>query len=269
MATCLSCGEANPDRARFCLACGAPLEVAVAPREMRKTVTLVFTDVIDSTPLGERLDAETYRRVISRYFIEVSRVLEQHGGTVEKFIGDAVMAAFGIPVLHEDDALRALRAAQELRDGLADLNDELEHAYGTRLELRIGVNTGEVVTGTEERIATGDAVNVAARLEQSARAGEILVGEATLRLVRDAVEVEPVAPVPAKGKAEPVRAARLLAVYSWGSMPPGGCPTAWPTSTWPAVAYHPTSDIGGERSCPGSMAPPTRRPCGSASISAS
>ena len=125
MAACPRCGEANPDHARFCLACGAPLEEPVAPREMRKTVTVVFSDVIDSTPLGEALDAETYRRMLSRYFIEVSRVLEHHGGTVEKFIGDAVMAVFGIPVVHEDDALRAVRAVTELREALHALNEEL------------------------------------------------------------------------------------------------------------------------------------------------
>ena len=119
MAVCLRCGEANPVHARFCLACGAPLEEPAPPREMRKTVTIVFTDLIDSTPLGENSTPETYRRVISRYFIEVSRVLEHHGGTVEKFIGDAVMAAFGIPVVHEDDALRAVRAAGEMREALA------------------------------------------------------------------------------------------------------------------------------------------------------
>ena len=104
-----------------------------------------------------------------------------HGGTVEKFIGDAVMAVFGVPTVHEDDALRALRAAAELRDSLASLNDELERDYGVSLQLRTGVNTGEVVTGTEERLATGDAVNVAARLEQAAQPGEILIGEQTLR----------------------------------------------------------------------------------------
>ena len=147
MAACPRCGEANPAHARFCLACGAPLEGRAASREMRKTVTVVFTDVIDSTPLGERFDAETYRRVISRYFIEVSRVLEHHGGTVEKFIGDAVMAAFGIPVVHEDDALRAVRAAGEMREALAALNQELHAEYGIELGTRTGINTGEVVAG--------------------------------------------------------------------------------------------------------------------------
>src|SRR5438876_669231 len=147
MAACPSCGEANPARARFCLACGTPLTESAVAREMRKTVTIVFTDLTDSTPLGEQLDAETYRRVLSRYFIEVSRVLERHGGTVEKFIGDAVMAVFGIPELHEDDALRAVRAATELREALARLNDELGQELGVHIGIRVGLNTGEVVAG--------------------------------------------------------------------------------------------------------------------------
>src|SRR4029078_13745113 len=117
--------------------CRSPLGSSVA-REMRKTVTIVFTDVIDSTPLGERLDAETYRHVISRYFIEVSRGLEHHGGTVEKFIGDAVMAAVGIPILHEDDALRAVRAAAELREALAQRTQARQAQYGGELGMRTG-----------------------------------------------------------------------------------------------------------------------------------
>jgi class 3 adenylate cyclase/tetratricopeptide (TPR) repeat protein len=211
---CSSCGATNREGARFCDSCGAPLAEAAPVREVRKTVTVFFCDVSGSTALGEQIDPESLRHVMARYFETTKTILERHGGTVEKFIGDAVMAVFGVPTVHEDDALRALRAAEELRDGLAGLNDELEQAYGTRLELRIGVNTGEVVTGTEERIATGDAVNVAARLEQAAPPGEVLVGEETFRLVRDAVEVEPVEPVAAKGKAEPVRAYRLVAVKS-------------------------------------------------------
>src|SRR5215211_2387495 len=198
---CSACGAANRESARFCDSCGAPLSEAPA-REIRKTVTVFFSDVSGSTALGERIDPESLRHVMARYFETARAILERHG--------DAVMAVFGVPTVHEDDALRALRAAEELRESLAGLNDELEQSYGTRLELRIGVNTGEVVTGTEERIATGDAVNVAARLEQAARPGEILVGEETLRLARDAVDVEPVEPVPAKGKAEPVRASRLV-----------------------------------------------------------
>jgi class 3 adenylate cyclase/tetratricopeptide (TPR) repeat protein len=211
MVACSSCGAENREGARFCDACGASLATPAPVREVRKTVTVFFCDVSGSTALGERIDPESLRRVMARYFETAKAILERHGGTVEKFIGDAVMAVFGVPTVHEDDALRALRAAEELRDGLAELNDELEQSYGTRLELRIGVNTGEVVTGTEERIATGDAVNVAARLEQAAPPGEVLLGEETLRLVRGAVEVEPVDPIAAKGKAEPLQAFRLVA----------------------------------------------------------
>jgi class 3 adenylate cyclase/tetratricopeptide (TPR) repeat protein len=217
MAACTNCGEANPDHARFCLACGAPLEGPVAPREMRKTVTVVFSDLIDSTPLGESLDVETYRRMLSRYFIEVSRVLEHHGGTVEKFIGDAVMAVFGIPVVHEDDALRAVRAATELRESLHTLNEQFEAEYGMGIRVRTGINTGEVIAGDPsegQAFATGDAVAVAQRLEAAASAGEILIGDPTLRLVREAVLVEPLEPLELKGKSQPVRAWRLLGVLS-------------------------------------------------------
>ena len=175
-------------------------------------MTVLFSDVTGSTALGERLDPESLRAVLARYFDLARLIVERHGGAVEKFIGDAVMAVFGIPVLHEDDALRAVRAASELRDGLIDLNEGLRNDYGTTLELRIGVNTGEVVTGTEERLATGDAVNVTARLEQAARPGEILLGAETRVLVGDAVVVEPVEPLVLKGKSEPLPAYRLVSV---------------------------------------------------------
>jgi class 3 adenylate cyclase/tetratricopeptide (TPR) repeat protein len=209
--TCPSCGGENAEGARFCNACGASL-TPLAAREVRKTVTVLFADVTGSTALGERLDPESFRRVMARYFDVARTCLERHGGTVEKFIGDAVMAVFGVPTVHEDDALRAVLAAAELRDELGSLNDELEHDYGVALQLRTGVNTGEVVTGTEERLAIGDAVNVAARLEQSAQPGEILIGEQTLRLARGAIEVMPVAPLSLKGKTEALPAYRLLHV---------------------------------------------------------
>jgi class 3 adenylate cyclase/tetratricopeptide (TPR) repeat protein len=173
---------------------------------------MLFTDVTGSTSLGERLDPESLRGVMGRYFDTARSVVDRHGGTVEKFIGDAVMAVFGVPVVHEDDALRAVRAAVELNERLTALDDELEELYGVRLELRTGVYTGEVAVGAGEVFATGDAVNVAARLEQAAAPGEILIGEPTRRLVRDAVEVEAVAPLELKGKSEPVPAWRLLAV---------------------------------------------------------
>jgi class 3 adenylate cyclase/tetratricopeptide (TPR) repeat protein len=201
MRRCPDCGSENSAEARFCSACAAALEeVGSETAEVRKTVTVLFADVTGSTALGERLDPEAARKVMARYFEAARSILERHGGTVEKFIGDAVMAVFGVPQLHEDDALRAVRAAAELRDGVADF------------QLRIGVNTGEVVAGGGETLVTGDAVNVAARLEQAAQPGEVLIGETTLALTRDAVEVEAVEPITAKGKAEPVPGHRLMRV---------------------------------------------------------
>jgi class 3 adenylate cyclase/tetratricopeptide (TPR) repeat protein len=168
----------------------------------RKTVTVLFCDVTGSTALGESIDPEALRAMLARYFKRMKAIVESHGGTVEKFIGDAVMAVFGVPTAHEDDALRAVRAAAEMRDALPELG----------IQARIGVNTGMVVTGTEERLATGDAVNIAARLEQAAKPGDVLLGDPTLALVREAVEIEQVEPLELKGKAEPVPAHRLLRV---------------------------------------------------------
>jgi len=172
----------------------------------------MFCDVVESTALGERLDPEAVRRVMSLYFDEMRRAVERHGGTVEKFIGDAVMAVFGVPKLHEDDALRAVRAAQEMSAAIHDLNEEVGAAWGVSIAARIGVNTGEVVTSeahADQRLVTGDAVNVAARLEQHAAPGEILLGETTYRLVRDAVVADLVVPIAAKGKSVPLTAWRL------------------------------------------------------------
>ncbi|HEX9381176.1 MAG TPA: adenylate/guanylate cyclase domain-containing protein [Gaiellaceae bacterium] len=186
----------------------------------RRTVTVLFADVAGSTPLGERLDPESLREVMSRYFERMGAVLERHGGTVEKFIGDAVMAVFGMPELHEDDALRAVRAATELRQALAGLNDELERELGVRIGIRVGVNTGEVVAGDGtggQLLVTGDPVNVAKRLEEAARTGEILVGEATRRLVENAAVLEPRDELTVKGKAEPVVAWNVLAVIEGAS----------------------------------------------------
>jgi len=182
-------------------------------RETRKTVTVVFVDVTGSTALGERLDPERVRRLMRDYFNATREVLERHGGTVEKFIGDAVMAVFGVPVVHEDDALRAVRAALEMRDRVRVLNEQLEVEHGETIEIRTGVNTGEVVaeeTADPQSFVVGDAINVAARLEQAADPGEILLGSATYRLVRDAVRVEEVEPKELKGKSAPVSAYRLL-----------------------------------------------------------
>jgi class 3 adenylate cyclase/predicted ATPase len=178
----------------------------------RKIVTIVFSDVSGSTRLGEELDAEALRQVMERYFEEMRSILERHGGTVEKFIGDAVMAAFGIPVAHEDDALRAVRAAADMRGRLAVLNEEWAGERGVTLAVRTGVNTGEVVVGDPAEghfYASGDAVNVAARLEQAAEPGEILLGETTYRLVRDAVAVDALGSLALKGKSDAVGAYRL------------------------------------------------------------
>ncbi|MGH3115784.1 MAG: ATP-binding protein [Gaiellales bacterium] len=217
MTACPRCGEGNPDRARFCLACGTPLTERPTSGEARKTVTVLFADVKDSTPLGERLDPEAARGVMNRFFAEIRTVIERHGGTVEKFIGDAVMAVFGTPTVHEDDPLRAVRAATEMRTALAELNAELEEQWGIHLSIRTGINTGKVVAGdpaTGSTFVTGDAVNLGSRLEHAAGPGEILVGDSTYRLVRDAVLVEPVEPLEVKGKADPVTAWRVLGVVS-------------------------------------------------------
>jgi class 3 adenylate cyclase/tetratricopeptide (TPR) repeat protein len=176
-----------------------------ATPEQRKVVTILFCDVVGSTALGESTDPEALRGRMSRYFEDLRRIIERHGGTVEKFVGDAVMAVFGIPTAREDDALRAARAAAEMRTAIS----------GHGLEARIGVNTGEVVAGGEgETLVTGDAVNVAARLEEAASAGDVVIGARTRMLVRDAVRVEPMEPLQLKGKSEPVEAYRLLEVIS-------------------------------------------------------
>ena len=187
---------------RFCNGCGGQLGAPAEGQRQRKTVTVVFCDVVGSTALGESRDPEALELLLARYFERMKALVERHGGTVEKFIGDAVVAVFGVPVVHEDDALRALRAAVEMRAALPDLG----------VEARIGVNTGEVVTGGQETLVTGDAVNVAARLQQAAAAGEILIGSETLALAGDAVSVEELAPLELKGKAAPVAAYRLLTV---------------------------------------------------------
>jgi class 3 adenylate cyclase/tetratricopeptide (TPR) repeat protein len=198
--TCAVCGYEAAGPFKFCPECGA--QTGLQGREQRKVVTVLFCDVAGSTALGESLDAEALRTLLARYFVRMKSIVERHGGVVEKFIGDAVMAVFGLPAVHEDDAVRALQAAAEMQLALPELG----------IEGRIGVCSGEVVTGTEERLATGDVVNVAARLQQAAQAGETLLGETTLRLARDAVEVDPVEPLPLKGKREPVPAWRLVAV---------------------------------------------------------
>jgi class 3 adenylate cyclase/tetratricopeptide (TPR) repeat protein len=213
LVVCANCGKENPGESRFCNSCGAALgPTAVPTGESRKVVTVLFIDATSSTALGEQLDPESLRAVMTRYFDVMREVIEYHGGSVEKFIGDAVMAVFGVPTVHEDDALRACRAALEIHDRLAALDAEVRSERGASVEWRMGINTGEVVAGdpgTGQRIVTGDSVNVAARLEAAAEPGQILLGADTYELVRGAVVADAVKPLTLKGKAEPVSAWRL------------------------------------------------------------
>ena len=202
MLTCTSCGRENPDGASFCNACGAPLAAeAPAPREERKVVTVLFADLVGFTAQAERLDPEEVRGLLQPYHARLRSVLERHGGTVEMFIGDAVMALFGAPVAHEDDPERALRAALAIRDGLAEEG---------RLEVRIGITTGEALVALGARpeagegVASGDVVNTAARLQAAAPVGGILVDETTYRATERAFGFRDATPVVAKGKADPV-----------------------------------------------------------------
>jgi class 3 adenylate cyclase/tetratricopeptide (TPR) repeat protein len=237
---CPSCGEENPGKFRLCGYCGTPLAPGdgqpgpappVAPqlpaREIRKTVTLVFTDIKDSTALTGSIDAEAMNEIKARYFSSMGARIREHGGEVEKNIGDAIMAVFGRIRAHEDDALRAVRAAYEMQTVLAEINEEFERSYGVRITNRTGVNTGEIVANTDPRadqnLATGDAVNVAARLEQNAPAGEVLIGEITYDLVRHHVDVERLELV-LKGKPDPVPAYRLLGVHDMVVPAPAGRP---------------------------------------------
>jgi class 3 adenylate cyclase len=208
MAICDRCGTDSPSGFRFCGTCGAALPEATQTPDARKVVTALFCDIAGSTALGEDLDPELLHNVLSRYFEAISATIERHGGTVQKFAGDAVLAVFGIPRVHEDDALRAVRAADEINERVPQVADEI----GVALRFRTGLNTGLVLTDEGRTLAMGDAVNVAARLEQAAQPGEILLGPETLRLVRDAVEVEPLEPLTLKGKSDPVPAFRLLRV---------------------------------------------------------
>lgn len=213
MRICHVCGEEVPEQYGFCITCGASTATASA-RDSRKTVTIVFANPKPHTDSGQPLDPNAFTDVMTRYFEVMKTALQRHGGTVEKFIGDAVMAVFGLPVRHEDDALRAVRAAADMQAALPALNEAFGERYGVRLLNHIGVNTGEVIaTGdasSGQRLVTGDTVNTAARLEQAAGAAEIILGELTHRLTRDQIEVEVIPPLILKGKAEPVSAYRFV-----------------------------------------------------------
>jgi predicted ATPase/class 3 adenylate cyclase len=201
MPACPQCGEENPDRARFCLACGAPLAAPAPTREERKRVTVLFADLVGFTSRAEQLDPEEVRALQAPYWARVKAELERYGGTVEKFIGDAVMALFGAPVAHEDDPERAVRAALSIRDKIAQDDG---------LHVRIAVTTGEALVALGARpaegegMASGDVVNTASRLQGAAPTNGILVDETTYRATAPAIEYREADPVLAKGKAEPV-----------------------------------------------------------------
>lgn len=212
-ALCPACGaEARPGD-QFCAACGHRLGPEPAKEEERKLVTLLFADLTGSTTLGERLDPERLRALLADYFGEMAAVIESWGGTVDQFVGDAIVAVFGIPAMHEDDAERALMAALDMHARLGEINPHLAQRHGVELAMRIGINSGVVVAGGEgERLGlAGDAVNVAARLEQTAEPGQIVVGERTYLSARRSFLFEALEERLLKGKSLPVRAWRLLA----------------------------------------------------------
>jgi class 3 adenylate cyclase len=215
MPVCQRCGEDNPERARFCLGCGAPLAPAPAlRREERKRVSVLFCDLVGFTSRAERLDVEDVRGVLAPYYARLRADLERFGGTVEKFIGDAVMALFGAPVVHEDDPERAVRAALAIRDAIAEFNQQ---EPDLDLHVRIGVTTGEALVALDaqpsqgEGMASGDVVNTAARLQTAAPIDGVLVDEVTFRATDRAITYRQVKPVTAKGKAEPVAVWQALA----------------------------------------------------------
>src|SRR6266850_243207 len=215
MATCPNCSQENPPIARFCLACAEPLpNLSHGLSEERKVVTVLFADLVGFTARAERLDPEDVRAILTPYFARVRSEIESFGGTVEKFIGDAVMAVFGAPVAHGDDPERAVRAALAMCAAVDELNrndPELE------LKVRIAVNTGEALVSLTASVAhgegavAGDVVNTASRLQEAAPVNGILVGEETYRATRSVIRYEDAESVVAKGKQEPVRVWRALA----------------------------------------------------------
>src|SRR3954447_20872686 len=212
MPSCPRCGADAAETARFCSACGAPLGGGQGRTvHARKIVTVMFADVERFTALSERIDPESLQQVMSRFIAEMRRIIVRHGGTIEKLMGDAIMAVFGVPVIHEDDANRAARCALEMRPALEALNDDFESRWGERLGIHTGINTGEVMVGPGDdgqTVVYGDPVNVAKRLQEAA-GGEILVGPLTAGLIDDVGQLTPVLPLQLKGKGAPVAAWRL------------------------------------------------------------
>ena len=222
---CPNCGEAAPAQARFCMNCGASLEAVATPSpapgpaappparppllsEERRQVTVLFADVSGYTAMSERMDPEDVKGLIDRCLRRLGQEVDRYGGTVDKYIGDNVMAIFGAPVAHEDDAERAVRAGLGMQAAMEEINADIAGPYEVSLELRVGVNTGEVIAGAvgESYTVIGDTVNVAARLQAAARPGSVTVGARTYRATREAITYEELEPLTLKGKADPVTA---------------------------------------------------------------
>src|SRR5438046_5750082 len=219
---CTSCGEGNPPDARFCSSCGAPLGATGPPQEERKLVSVLFVDLVDSTARADKADPEDVREVLQAYHQEAKQCIEQYGGVVEKFIGDAVMAVFGAPIAHGDDAERAVRAGLRV----------LVAIEGLQFAARAAVNTGEAIVSVDqaragEALATGDVVNTAARLQNAAPPGRVIVGDETYRATRHAVRYEKLDAVDAKGKAD--------AVAAWLAVEAATAPADRPLGTAPLV----------------------------------
>ncbi len=213
---CPSCREANPAQSRFCSSCGARLDDRTSPREERKLVSVLFVDLVGFTARSDGADPEDVRESLQLYHAEAKRRIEQFGGVLEKFIGDAVMAVFGAPVAHGDDAERAVRAGLRVLEGIEELNRE----HGLELAARAAVNTGEAVVSVDmapaDALATGDVVNTASRLQSAAPSGRLIVGAETYRATRQAIRYEESSPVEAKGKAQ--------AVTAWLAIEPSASP---------------------------------------------
>src|SRR5688572_35804 len=219
MARCTACGADNPEGARFCNACGERLDVPAAsgtPSGERRVVTMLFCDVRGSTAMAEELDPEDWTDVMNEAFAHLIEPVVRHEGTVARLMGDAILAFFGAPTAHEDDPQRAVMAGLEIVSSVTALREKLARERGLDLHVRVGINTGPVVVGEvgselkQEYSAMGDAVNVAARMEQTADPGTVQITEDTYRLVADLFEVEPLGGVELKGKRKPVSSYRVL-----------------------------------------------------------
>ena len=218
MHVCPRCGEENPEHARFCLRCGEPLAATEPSRQERKFATALFADLVGSTALAEHEDPEVVQAVVGRAFDRLAEEVTRHEGLLEKFMGDAILAVFGVPRAHEDDAERAVNAGMEMQAVLSELNREFEAEGKPQLAMRIGVEAGEVLvdveraSGPRDRMLTGDAVNVAARLQSAAEPGRVIVGPTAHEATRAVIEYRELTPLTLKGKAEPVPAWDALRV---------------------------------------------------------